>query len=67
MRIGLLTQRSVDRNQRSAFHDKIGHSCAVSRDVVKRSVSSNPVLYDLCKKIGNGGAVLRSVSREAAL
>jgi len=36
-KIGLLTQRSVDRNQRSAFHDKVSYNGTVFRDTVRRA------------------------------
>ena len=66
VRIGLLTQKAVDRNQRSAFHDKVSHECTVSRGTVRKPTKSNSVLWDFLKKNWDDDAVRRSVSETAA-
>ena len=61
-----MTQRTVDRNQRSAFHDKVSYECTVPRDTVRKPTKSNSVLWDFLKKTRNDDAVRRSVSKTAA-
>ena len=61
-----MTQKAVDRNQRSAFHDKVSYECTVSRGTVRKPTKSNSVLWDFLKKTRNDDAVRRSVSKTAA-